>query len=105
MSYYRTTLAQVDSLQFKADSAMQFLAPIGGAARNTVMNIARAIAPAKPLITAAERARRIEAINFARGSVALEGGKLSAEVERLNARFIEGEIDSAEHTAAIIALN
>ena len=50
-----------------------------------------------------ERARRICEVNFARGNVRHEGGILSDEIERLNARYIAGEIDSDELTSAILA--
>lgn len=54
-------------------------------------------------ISDAERGRRKREIDFARGSVRYEGGILSGEVERLNARYIDGEIDGDELTAAILA--
>ena len=54
-------------------------------------------------ISKAERARREREVSFARGSVRYEGGILPDEVERLNARYIDGEIDSGELTAAILA--
>ena len=54
-------------------------------------------------ISEAERARRKREVSFARGSIRYEGGILSDEVERLNARYIDGEIDSDELTAAILA--
>lgn len=54
-------------------------------------------------ISEAEQARREREISFARGSVRYEGGTLSEEIERLNARYIDGEIDSDELTAAILA--
>lgn len=54
-------------------------------------------------ISDAERARREAEVNFARGSVRYEGGILTDEIEQLNARYIDGEIDSAELTAAILA--
>ena len=54
-------------------------------------------------ISEAERARRKREVSFARGSVRYEGAVLSDEVERLNARYIDGEIDSDELTAAILA--
>jgi len=56
-----------------------------------------------PPISEAERARREREVSFARGSVRYEGGILSDEIERLNARYIHGEIDSDELTAAILA--
>lgn len=54
-------------------------------------------------ITEMERQRRIEAIRQARNSVRLEGVVLDAEIEALNQRFIDGEIDKAEHTRLILA--
>jgi hypothetical protein len=57
----------------------------------------------RPPISEAERTRREREVSFARGSVRYEGGILSEEVERLNARYIDGEIDSDELTAAILA--
>ena len=57
----------------------------------------------RPLISEAERARREREVSFARGNVRYEGGIVSDEVERLNARYIDGEIDSDELTAAILA--
>ncbi|WP_242154642.1 antitoxin VbhA family protein [Sphingomonas sp. BAUL-RG-20F-R05-02] len=54
-------------------------------------------------INEAERVRREREVNFARGSVRYEGGILSEEVEQLNARYIDGEIDSVELTSAILA--
>ena len=55
-----------------------------------------------PPISEAERTRREREVSFARGSVRYEGGILSDEIERLNARYIDGEIDSDELTAAIL---
>ncbi len=46
-------------------------------------------------------ARRKAAIDYARGSVRLEGFVVSASVEELNRRYIDGEMTSAEHSAAI----
>lgn len=54
-------------------------------------------------ISDAERTRREREVSFARGNVRYEGGVLSSEVERLNARYIDGEIESDELTAAILA--
>lgn len=54
-------------------------------------------------ISEAERARREREVSFARGSVRYEGGILPDGIERLNARYIDGEIDSDELTAAILA--
>jgi len=54
-------------------------------------------------ISEAERARREREVSFARGSVRYEGGILPDDIERLNARYIHGEIDSDELTATILA--
>jgi hypothetical protein len=59
------------------------------------------LTPVAPLISAEESARRKAAIDYARGSVRLEGFVLDAEVERLNQRYITGEISGDEHSAAI----
>ena len=67
------------------------------------MNVATPFTDPRPAISEMERARREREVNFARGSVRYEGGILSAEIERLNARYIAGEIDSDELTAAILA--
>lgn len=52
-----------------------------------------------PTISAGERVKRQRAVDFARGSVRLEGFILGPEVEELNRRFIEGELTSDEHVA------
>ena len=57
----------------------------------------------RPPISGAERTRREREVSFAQGRVRYEGGILSEEVERLNARYIDGKIDSDELTAAILA--
>ncbi|NMP24107.1 antitoxin VbhA family protein [Sulfobacillus sp. DSM 109850] len=57
-----------------------------------------------PLISEQERARREEAVRFARNSVRLEGFILNQEAEALNRRYINGELTSVEHTAALLAL-
>jgi hypothetical protein len=54
-----------------------------------------------PRITPEERARRKAAIDYARGSVRLEGFVLDAEAENLNRRYIEGEISSVEHSVEV----
>ena len=51
-----------------------------------------------------ERHRRRESVNFARGSVRLEGIVLSAAAEALAERFINGEITLEEHTRLGIEL-
>lgn len=67
------------------------------------MSVATPFTSSRPAISDAERYRREREVNFARGSVRYEGGVLSDEVEQLNARYIAGEIDSDELTAAILA--
>jgi len=54
-------------------------------------------------ITDKERARRQAEVDFARGSVRYEGGTLPDEIEHLNTRYIAGEVDSGELTAAILS--
>lgn len=44
-------------------------------------------------LSAAERRRRRQAIDYARASVALEGFTLSEDVEQAFRRHVEGEID------------
>jgi hypothetical protein len=57
----------------------------------------------RSVISNAERARRQAEVDFARGSVRYEGGALSPEIEKLNACYIAGEIDSDEFTAALVS--
>lgn len=57
----------------------------------------------KPQISELERASRKAAIDYARGSVRLEGFVLSEEIEEINRRFIEGEMTGDEHIEAIKA--
>jgi hypothetical protein len=58
-------------------------------------------ADSKLMISSEERARRQAAVDFARGSVRLEGFTLSAEIEAINQRYIDGEITGEEHVEAI----
>jgi hypothetical protein len=67
------------------------------------MNVVTPFTSSRPAISESERARRLSEVNFARGSVRYEGGILSDEIEQLNARYIAGEINSDELTAAILA--
>ena len=67
------------------------------------MNVATPLTTPRPAISQEERTRREREVNFARGSVRYEGGILSDEIEQLNARYIAGEIDSDDLTAAILA--
>jgi len=57
----------------------------------------------KAEISAEERARRKAAVDYARGSVRLEGFIVSPFAEDLNRRYIDGEITSAELTALLLA--
>lgn len=56
--------------------------------------------PGKPRTSEAERARRQEAVDYARAIVRLEGLVLTPAVEALNRRYVAGEITSAEHSEA-----
>lgn len=53
-------------------------------------------------ISAAERAKRLAASNFARGSVRLEGFIVSPECEALQSQYVDGEITAEE---VILGLN
>jgi hypothetical protein len=57
--------------------------------------------PAIPPFAKAERVRRQKAVDYARGSVRLEGFVLDAHIEALNQRYVNGELTSEELTAAI----
>ncbi len=48
-----------------------------------------------------ERHRRQKAVDYARGSVRLEGFIISPDIEALNQRYVDGELTSDELTAAI----
>lgn len=64
------------------------------------MNI---IAPKRATISPQERARRQAAVDYARGSVRLEGLVPSAFSDDLDRRYISGEITREEKTAALLA--
>lgn len=49
-----------------------------------------------PSISSEERARRLAAVNFARGSVRLEGFVIGEKAELLGKRYVDGEITLAE---------
>jgi hypothetical protein len=57
--------------------------------------------PATQPISDDERARRQTAVDYARGSVRLEGFVLDADIEALNDRYLNGELTSEQLTAAI----
>ena len=67
------------------------------------MNAVTPLSAPRPLISAAERERRLEAVNFARGSVRYEGGILTPEVEAIGAQFVAGELTLDEYVEAIKA--
>ena len=48
-----------------------------------------------------ERQRRQKAVDYARGSVRLEGFVLDDDINALNQRYVDGELTSEELTAAI----
>jgi len=52
--------------------------------------------------SAGQRERRKQAIDFARGSVRLEGFVLDDQTEALFARYIDGDLDRPGLTAAIL---
>lgn len=54
------------------------------------------------MISVTEKQKRVEAVQFAMGSVRLEGVVLPEEIMVLNQKFIDGEIDNAEHTRLLI---
>ncbi|MDD2746716.1 MAG: antitoxin VbhA family protein [Acidithiobacillus ferrooxidans] len=56
----------------------------------------RSCATVRPPMSAAERERREDAVNYARSSVGLESFKLSRDDEEHAQRFINGEIALAE---------
>lgn len=50
------------------------------------------------MITEQEQKRRKEIIDFSRGNVRFEGVILSKEVEDINQKYINGDIEIEEHT-------
>ena len=51
-----------------------------------------------PLVSEAEKARRQQSVDFARGSIRLEGIFFPPEIEEMNQRYINGEISSEQLT-------
>jgi hypothetical protein len=51
------------------------------------------------------RSKRIAALNYARGSVRLEGFVLSTKVEAIHQQYIDGMITAKERIEAIIRLH
>ena len=60
---------------------------------------------ATPRISVERRERRQRAIDFARGSVRLEGFILSPEAEKLGERFVAGEMTLPEYVDATLAIS
>ena len=56
-------------------------------------------------ISAEERQKRQDNLNFARGNVRLEGFILDDETEALYARYVNGELNRPELNAAILRLS
>jgi hypothetical protein len=54
-------------------------------------------------VTKDEQARRQAAVDYARGSVRLEGFVVPPFAEKMKARYVAGEITRAELTAALLA--
>lgn len=73
---------------------MVYTVPIKG-------NVMDQVTPCARIISDDERRRRQKAIDYARGSVRLEGFILDPDIEALNQRYVEGELTRAELTAAI----
>lgn len=67
------------------------------------MNVATPFTSSAPAISDEERARRLRAANFSRGSVRYEGGIQTDEVEALAARYVEGQLTLDEYIAAVKA--
>lgn len=61
-------------------------------------------ATSTPQLTPAERDRRLKAVNFARGSVRLEGFILDEAAEALFARYVNGELDNDELNVEVLKL-
>jgi len=56
-----------------------------------------------PQLSQEERSRREQAVDLARADVELSGGRLSPEAERLNKRYLAGELSDSEHVDALLA--
>lgn len=56
---------------------------------------------AMPVMSDQERARREDAVRFARNSVRLEGFHLNADAETLFARYINGELTRPQLNDAV----
>jgi hypothetical protein len=58
---------------------------------------------AMPELCDKKRARRQRAVDFARTSTELSGGKLTPEFEALNRRYVAGELSETDHIEALLA--
>ncbi|WP_010188431.1 antitoxin VbhA family protein [Sphingomonas sp. PAMC 26605] len=67
------------------------------------MNVQTPIKSSVPAISDEERASRLRAVNFARGSVRYEGGIQTEEVEVIAARYVDGGLTLDEYIAAVKA--
>lgn len=67
------------------------------------MNVSTPFTTPRPSISDEERARRLKAASFSRGSVRFEGGIQTDEVEAIAARYVEGELTLDEYIAAVKA--
>ena len=55
-----------------------------------------------PDLSDKERIRRQRAVDFARNSTGLSGGKLTPEFDTLNRRFVAGELSDTDHIEALL---
>ncbi|MGY2737214.1 antitoxin VbhA family protein [Sphingomonas sp. UYP23] len=56
-----------------------------------------------PDLSDKERVGRQRAVDFARTSTELSGGKLTSEFDALNRRFVAGELSETDHIEALLA--
>ena len=54
------------------------------------------------MISMNEKQKRTDAINFAMGSIRLEGSELPKEIKEINQQFIDGLIDNEQHSKLVI---
>lgn len=79
-----------------SEAAEQEHRPAAQVLRDFMREYVERVRTRTPTISAAERKRREEAVNYSRASVGLEGFKLSKTDEKQAQRFINGEIELAE---------
>ena len=56
-----------------------------------------------PQLSQEEHSRRQQAVDLARADIELSGGRLSPEAERLNRRYLAGDLSDSEHVDALLA--